>query len=54
MSMLAQLLASVFERRERPAQIVADNRPIHEVIDDRAGRHGALSGRALAQEILHR
>ncbi|MGF1445220.1 MAG: malonyl-CoA decarboxylase [Pikeienuella sp.] len=55
MSLLADLLATVFERRGDPrGTTAADNRPIAALVADLIGARGEVSGRALAQAILDR
>ena len=55
MTLLADLLSTVFERRSRglaPARV--DSRPIAEVMEDLLGATGEMSGLALASQILGR
>jgi malonyl-CoA decarboxylase len=53
MTLLADLLSSVFERRYRQrAQHVHDNRPIEELVEALVGSAGETSGLALASDIL--
>ncbi|MCV0426532.1 MAG: decarboxylase, partial [Roseibium sp.] len=53
MTLLADLLSTVFERRYRqPARKWQDNRPLDELAGDLVGSAGETSGLALAQNIL--
>lgn len=55
MSILAELLSTVFERRQRSVQPVpSDGRPLQELADALVGSAGETSGLALAEEILSR
>ncbi len=55
MTLLADLLSTVFERRyRRDAQSPADGRPLTELADALVGTAGETSGLALAEEILSR
>ncbi|TNJ40829.1 malonyl-CoA decarboxylase [Phaeobacter sp. B1627] len=55
MSILAELLSTVFERRHRTVQSAAsDGRPLEELADALVGSAGETSGLALAGEILAR
>ena len=55
MSILADLLSTVFERRyKNTANGKLDKRPINTLCDDLLGRHGEVSGVALACQILDR
>ncbi len=53
MTLLADLLSTVFERRYRlPSRKGKDSRPIEELASDLAGSAGETSGLALAEDIL--
>jgi len=55
MSILAELLSTVFERRQRTGQSApSDGRPLEELADALVGSAGETSGLALAEEILTR
>ena len=55
MSILAELLSTVFERRQRTGQSApSDGRPLQELADALVGSAGETSGLALAEEILTR
>ena len=55
MSILAELLSTVFERRQRTVQpATSDGRPLEELADALVGSDGETSGLALAEEILAR
>ncbi len=55
MSLLGELLATVFDRRQRPgAAATPDGRPLTELADALVGSAGETSGLALAEEILAR
>lgn len=55
MSILAELLSTVFERRQRTGQSApSDGRPLQELADALVGSAGETSGLALAEEILNR
>ena len=56
MTLLADLLSTVFERRYRrePHDRPSDNRPLSELCDALIGSSGETSGLALAEEILSR
>lgn len=55
MSILAELLSTVFERRQRTGQSApSDGRPLQELADALVGSAGETSGLALAEEILKR
>ena len=55
MSILGELLATVFERRQRTsAAAPSDGRPLTELADALVGSAGETSGLALAEEILAR
>ena len=55
MSILAELLSTVFERRQRTGQSgPSDGRPLQELADALVGSAGETSGLALAEEILTR
>ncbi|MDJ0826520.1 MAG: malonyl-CoA decarboxylase [Rhodobacter sp.] len=54
MSLLADLLATVFERRDRAAAADWDGRPIEELAAALTGTVGETSGMALAVQILER
>ncbi|MCR9062067.1 MAG: malonyl-CoA decarboxylase N-terminal domain-containing protein, partial [Rhodobacteraceae bacterium] len=53
MTLLADLLSTVFERRYRqPARYLRNDRPLEELAGDLVGSAGETSGLALAQDIL--
>ncbi|MET1413467.1 malonyl-CoA decarboxylase [Roseibium sp. HPY-6] len=53
MTLLADLLATVFERRYRqPARHLRNDRPLEELASDLVGSAGETTGLALAQDIL--
>lgn len=53
MTLLADLLSTVFERRYRqPARFLRNDRPLEELAGDLVGSAGETSGLALAQDIL--
>ncbi|MEM9430305.1 MAG: malonyl-CoA decarboxylase family protein [Pseudomonadota bacterium] len=54
MTLFADLLASVFERRDRAPAPAADDRPLPELVADLVGAVGEVSGLALARQILER
>ncbi|KJZ19006.1 malonyl-CoA decarboxylase [Loktanella sp. S4079] len=55
MSLLADLLSSVFDRSTRTASDTQwDNRPINELVADLTGNHGEVRGMTLARQILDR
>ena len=55
MSLLADLLSTVFKRRYRASRASEkNNRPLSEVAEDLMGSAGEISGLALADEILSR
>lgn len=55
MSILAELLSTVFERRQQTGQSApSDGRPLQELADALVGSAGETSGLALAEEILTR
>ena len=55
MSLLGELLATVFDRRQRPGTAATpDGRPLTELADALVGSAGETSGLALAEEILAR
>lgn len=54
MTLLADLLSTVFERRYRSGGGKADNRPFQDLTRDLMGTAGEVSGQALARQILDR